>query len=275
MLGYKALAKLDRKKYREQYGCFIVEGKKGVIEAIESNLPVIQLVVTGAFRNDQGEYLNQAPVKQFVTQNKILEVGNQAFADIADTSTPQGVAAVVKLPDQDLSTLLQSPLIAVLEDVRDPGNVGTIIRTADWFGLGGLVCLGGADPLQPKVVRSSMGSLFRVPIYHVGRTEIQNSGRDILTKIKEAGYTIVTTRPEFASATTSATTNVAEHAQSISTPAEIKQSSKICVVFGNEAHGTSPKIDALADTALSIPRYGDAESLNVAVSFGVIVSQLK
>ena len=270
MLGYKALAKLDRKKYREQYGCFIVEGKKGVLEAIQSNLQVIQLIVTGSFRSDQAEYLNTGQVKQFVTQNKILEVGNQAFADIADTSTPQGVAAVVKLPEQDLESMLNKPLLAILEDIRDPGNVGTIIRTADWFGLGGLICLGGADPLQPKVVRSSMGSIFRVPIYHVGRTELQDSGQDVLSRIKDAGYTIVTTRPEFAEKTREAI----EDGKDIAQMTGIDSAKKICVVFGNEAHGTTTKIDKMADTSLSIPRYGQAESLNVAVSFGVIISQL-
>lgn len=271
MLGYKALAKLDRKKYREQYGYFIVEGKKAVIEAIESDLQVIQLVVTGSFRNDQSEFLNQTAAKQFVTQKKILEVGNKAFSDIADTSTPQGIAAVVKIPDQNLAQMLNQPLIAVLDDVRDPGNVGTIIRTADWFGVGGLVCLGGADPLQPKVVRSSMGSIFRVQIHHVGRGDLQDSGRDILTHIKEAGYTLVTTQPEFANQAK----KTLEEGKDLTQASGIDPHKKICVIFGNEAHGTSPKIDTIADTSFSIPRYGDAESLNVAVSFGVIMSQLK
>lgn len=143
--------------------------------------------------------------------------------------------------------------MVLLEDVRDPGNVGTMIRTADWFGVDGVIFVGGADPYQPKVVRSSMGSIFHVPIFISENIEAE------ISKLKEFGFELVVTRPEVADAQLP--------------PALSKQ--KLCIAFGSEAHGTSVKLDNLADRALSIKKFGQAESLNVAVSFGIVLNDLR
>jgi RNA methyltransferase, TrmH family len=290
MLGYKALAKLDRKKYRQQYGVYLVEGKKTVLEAaqaaLDGSIKVLQLVTTPSFEKENPEYVAQSEIKQFFKANRVLELGYSAFADICDTTTPQGIAAVVSLPEYSLETILNSEVhaktaktgdaltskqrtIGILEDVRDPGNVGTIIRTADWFGLDGLICLGGADPFQPKVVRSSMGSIFRVPLFHVGRAEVADMLDEIISDTKAAGFHIITSLPELAAEENSSEPKANSKTDHAATE------SKVCFILGNEAHGTSAKIDKLADSSIAIPQFGHAESLNVAISFGILVAQRK
>lgn len=243
MFGLKILSKLNQKKYRSEYGCFIVEGKKGVLDAIASGKEVVQLVVTRQFANQE---------EDFGGEIEKLIVDDRDFARLAETVTPSGIAAVVRMPNCSLADLEKGKVIAVLEDIRDPGNLGTMIRTADWFGLAGILLIGGADPYQSKVVRSSMGSIFHLPLIIS-----QNPVEDLLA-LKKSGFEIVVTRPELA---------------------EVKQEKtnfekKTAVVFGNESQGTSREIDELADRALSIPKYGSAESLNVAVSFGIIINSI-
>lgn len=243
MFGLKVLHKLNQKKYRREYGCFIVEGKKGVLEAIGSELKVLQLVASRQFARDNAD---------FAGQREMLIVDDADFAQLTETVTPSGIAAVVTMPEYGLASVMQGRKIAILEDIRDPGNLGTMIRTADWFGLDGILLVDGADPYQSKVVRASMGSIFHLPILTASLTD--------LAELKKAGFSIVVTRPELAGQH-----NISTRIDSIA--------GKIAVVFGNESNGTSREIDALADTALSIPKYGQAESLNVAVSFGIVISQ--
>ncbi len=250
MLNLKNLVKLQQKKYRQEYGLFLVEGRKGIEEALASGQILEQLVMTRQFAELHGEaFLNQPS----------LIVANTEFHQLTETVNPEGIIAALKLPKAELSMLMNTKnaqQIAILEDIRDPGNLGTMIRTADWFGLDGLLLLGGADPYQPKVVRASMGSLFHLPII-----QSQNPGAD-LEQLKKFGFTLIATRPELADAKQTATLTTLTH-------------TKIALIFGNEAHGTSATIDQLADHSISIPRYGQAESLNVAVSFGILLSQLK
>jgi len=244
MLSLKTLLKLQQKKYRREYGCFIVEGKKGVLDALASKQEVVQLVMTKKFAREE---------EAFGGSKERLLVDDHDFAKIADTVTPSGVAAVVKMPTYELNKIAGGQLVAVLEDIRDPGNLGTMIRTADWFGVSGLLLLGGADPYQAKVVRASMGSLFHLPII------VSQDAKGDLLKLQKQGFSLVVTRPELA--------------QTQQIKAKLK--GKVALIFGNEARGTSREVDQLANQSISIPRYGQAESLNVAVSFGILLNQLK
>lgn len=253
MLGHKALAKLDRKKFREEYGVFLVEGKKGVSDALDAGADVEELVMTDRFVHEQREFCQLPKVRAFFDSHNVLSLSDGPFAQLADTTTPQGVLAVVKMPKVSLAQLLTGKTLAILDDVRDPGNVGTIIRTADWFGVDGLIFAGGADPYQPKVVRASMGSLFHLPLF------VSEDITADLQDVKAAGFNIIVTRPELADAP--------------STPMPTNE--KRCLIFGNESRGTSAELDELADQAFSLPRFGKAESLNVAVSFGLVMYELK
>lgn len=244
MFSLKTLVKLQQKKYRREYGCFIIEGKKGVLDALASKQEVLQLIMTRKFaREEEG----------FGDGKELLLVDDHDFAKLTDTVTPAGVAAVVRMPAYKLDEITNGQLIAVLEDIRDPGNLGTMIRTADWFGVSGLLLLGGADPYQAKVVRASMGSLFHLPII------VSQDAINDLQKLQKQGFSLVVTRPELAQA---------ERVQT-----QLK--GKIALIFGNEARGTSREVDQLANQSISIPRYGQAESLNVAVSFGILLAQLR
>ncbi len=244
MLSLKILSKLKQKKYRNEYGCFVVEGKKGVKEALASKNEVLQIVVSKQFANQE---------ENFWGEKEVLIIDDRDFAKLTETVTPAGIAVVVKMPKNNLSTIKNGQIIVVLEDIRDPGNLGTMIRTADWFGVAGILLIDGADPYQAKVVRASMGSIFHLPIVMSQQPQID------LLELKKEGFKIVVTRPELA---------------------DFKQQTdnfggKIALIFGNESKGTSQEIDQLADSFLSIAKYGQAESLNVAVSFGILLNQLK
>lgn len=253
MYGLKTLNKLDQKKYRQEFGCFIVEGKRGVLDAVQAQADVIQLVVTESFMQQQREYCQQPVLAAFFEQKKVLVVSVSDFSQLTETITPQGIAAVVTIPNSTIDDLKKGRLLVLLEDIRDPGNLGTMIRTADWFGVDGIILAGGADPYQPKVVRSSMGSLFHVPLF------ISKDVANEISLLKNANFQIVVTRPEVA------------QTEPLLPLAEQKQ----CLVFGSEAHGTSPQLDELADRALSIGKFGQAESLNVAVSFGIVMNEVR
>jgi TrmH family RNA methyltransferase len=157
---------------------------------------------------------------------------------------------VISKPAADVATLATQKLVVVLENIRDPGNLGTMIRTADWFGASSVVCIAGADPWGEKVVRSSMGSVF-----HLSLLSFERATTAIQT-LKAAGFTIMVTRPEVKSNLTK------EPAQ------------KLALVMGNESTGTSEEVDAAADLTYSIPQFGKAESLNVGVSLGITLHDL-
>jgi TrmH family RNA methyltransferase len=251
LFGPRVLVKLLQKKYRTEYGCFVVEGKKGVLDAVQSGAKIKQLVVTTDFFREQSEFCALPQIREFFDQSLAVELHESEFRRVVDSVTPQGIAAVVQTPHHELADVFKGKVVAVLEDIRDPGNLGTMIRTADWFGVSGVILIGGADPYQPKVVRSSMGSIFHVPILIS-----QNISQEI-SELKEQGFRVLVTRPE-----------------APEKPLHSTKVQKTCVIFGNEAEGTSDFIDALADDAFSIPKFGQAESLNVAVSFGILMYEL-
>lgn len=247
MLSFKNVLKLKHKKYRHQFEAFIIEGTKAVEDSLTSNLELDQVFYTQDwFRQNQVTAHHQ--VFRSLSHQQL---SRDQLNALADSTTPQGVIAVARLPKTDLSQLSQASLLAILEDIRDPGNLGTMIRTADWFGVDAIMTIGGADPYQPKVVRSSMGSVGRVPLVE------SHSILEDIHWLKQHQFTVVTTRPELAKQA-----------------APIKKLPKAAVIFGNEATGTSSRLDQLADTAISIPQYGAAESLNVAVSFGIVMYEL-
>ncbi len=251
MYGLKVISKLAQRKYRQEYGCFVVEGKRGVEDAVAAGARITDILLSRSFQRQNGDFSNTT-LKSFFANRLVTTVDDESFAKLSDTASPQGVAAVVEMPRHTVPEISVSSLVAVLEDVRDPGNLGTMIRTADWFGVGGMVLLGGADPYQPKVVRSTMGSLFHMPI-------VQIDAVSQVEALKSQGFSIVVTRPE-----------VDVQGLSNSLPTQ-----KTALVFGNEAHGTSAEMDKLADASFTIPRLGKAESLNVAVSFGIVLYQLR
>lgn len=250
----RAVAALSKKDVRAETGLFLLEGPQAVREAIEYRpelLRELYVTPTAAARYA----LDDAPVDTWFVTEQVLDA-------MADTVTPQGVVAVcqqfptsVKDVFPDTADGLEARgglpgIVAILEEVRDPGNAGTIIRAADAAGADAVVLTGrSVDPYNPKVVRSTTGSLFHVPV-SVGVTLA-----DAVSRARGLGYTIL-------AADVSGDDLPAVRADGM-------LDGPTAWVFGNEARGLTSEDLALVDRAVKVPIYGKAESMNLATAASV------
>jgi TrmH family RNA methyltransferase len=254
----KAVAALSKKDVRAETGLFLLEGPQAVREAIEYRPELLrELYVTPTAAARHG--LDDAPVDTWFVTEQVLDA-------MADTVTPQGVVAVCQqfptsvkdvFPDGGREARVDTDasgelpgLVAILEEVRDPGNAGTIIRAADSAGADAVVLTGrSVDPYNPKVVRSTTGSLFHVPV-SVGVTLA-----DAVERARGLGYTIL-----------------AADVSGDDLPdvrADGMLDGPTVWVFGNEARGLTAEDLALVDRAVKVPIYGRAESMNLATAASV------
>jgi len=244
----KHINKLQQKKYRNEFGEFLVEGVKGVGEALE-HAEVQQLIVDGKRRDE-----DQLAGLILAAQKKDIPVefaGHNEISDIKATETFSGILALVSMHDNDLEDLVNDMPIICTVGVRDPGNLGTIIRTADWFGISNILLSGDSvDAYNPKVVRSTMGSLFRANL-----RESEDLVYD-LRLMKDDGYEIVALDMK---------------GDDIS---KLEPSKKSIYLFGSESHGVDKELDSLISKRYTIPGAGKAESLNVAIAAGIVMSNL-
>lgn len=241
----KAAAELKQKKYRQQQGLFLAEGLRTVEEAVASKT-VVSIFYTAIEDDRTRSVLEEAAAQQL----KLYCVSDAVMKKIADTDTPQGIIAVCKMQNVTLDKLLsKGEMLLVLDRVGDPGNLGTMLRTADAAGIGGVVLLKGCvDIYAPKTVRSSMGSLFHVPV-------VSGIGEDnFIAEAKDAGYELLVTSLEGADNLYKA-----------------DLCGRIAFVMGNEAGGVSANLLERADKRVFIPMAGRAESLNVAMAAGVVM----
>ncbi|HEX7017883.1 MAG TPA: RNA methyltransferase [Patescibacteria group bacterium] len=247
MYSIKQLAKLTRKSYRDQEGVFLAEGKKIIEEAKNAKADIIQIMATRQFQKLNTEYL-----RQFGTHQPVVEISDSNLARLSGTKTPPGIIAVIKKPTVKLEDILQHQQLAIFEDIKDPGNLGTMLRTADWFGVTGIiVSSAGVDPYNDKVLRATMGSHFHQHIF------TSKSLSQDLNTIKRSGYHLIVS------------TLRQKSAQGNQQPSD-----KWALIMGNESNGVSQAVERLADSFYTIPGKGQAESLNVAVSFGIILNNL-
>ena len=274
----KEVANLKQKKYRTESGTFFAEGLRAVQEAVQY-ADVTELFYTEAGRLDEvlkaagnvpadtkeksgnrnnANHNNAGTAKkrnEAVNGIRMYQVDEKVMAKLSDTKAPQGVLAVIRTPEQNLRKLRpgtasdnNAPVI-ILDRVQDPGNLGTIIRTADAVGALGLILLEGCvDAYSPKVVRASMGSLFHLPVVQDVTAE------EALTWCYRNGYEPAAT--------------ALKNAQNVY-KADI--SKKMAFLFGNEANGVAEELQAAAETRLFIPMTGLAESMNVAMAAGIIL----
>ena len=241
----KALRSLRDHKGREAAGRFLVEGEVMLREALKCGLVVRDVLAEEGFADFASELeVEDAGTRAFIVPRSLLEA-------VCDTRTPQGICASVDLPEA--LPLAQAPdKIVALDGVQDPGNVGTIWRTADAAGFGGLlVGAGCADPLSPKVQRSAMGSGFRLPFMQTGDLPAA------LTELREKGWSVI------------ASDLHGEDFYSHPDPG-----AKFVLVIGSEAHGISDATRAAADMLVKLPMRGGAESLNAAVAAGIMMYEL-
>ena len=243
----KYIKALSQKKYRELNHEYIVEGIKMAKEAIESE-EVSKIIVCEELFNDSFEKdmdLIKLIEKRGMAHN-IEYVSKNVFEHISDTVTPQGVLVIAK--EKELINNAYSETIFALDNLQDPGNLGTIIRTLDSAGYKDLILSHDtAEPYNPKVVRSTMGAIFRLKMHR------NKNLKEELTKLKNMGYKIVIT---------SLDTNEYYY--------DLNFEEKLVIVIGNESKGVSKEIQDLADIKIKIPMIGKTESLNAAVATSII-----
>lgn len=241
----KHIKKLKDKKYRDINKEFIVEGIKLIKEAIEENAEIKQIVICD---NCQNSDIIPKELMYEIAKYECVYVTEKIFNSISDVNTPQGILAIIgrKITEEEID--YSQDIIVALDDIQDPGNLGTILRTVDSIGLNQiLVSKGTADSYNPKVVRSTMGAIFRVKII-----ECEDLERT-LKQIKKHKYELVIT--------------------SLQTKNSIYdvEYNKKAIVIGNEANGVKQEIQDIADIKVKIPMLGRTESLNASVATGIIL----
>ena len=222
--------------YRREQGEFVGEGPKLLAEAVKTgwNVTLVATPVGGEALCPEG--------------TRRVELPADLFQSLCDTKTPQGVLFLCKTPDTAMPEQLPGERYLVLDGVQDPGNVGTVWRTADAFGADGLILLEGcADPFSPKTVRSTMGAVFRLPVYRGRAEQLQETCR-------RAGL------PLYATALREDTEDVA--------CADLR---RCAAVIGSEGRGVSEEVLDLCEKTLKIPMRERCESLNAAVAAAVIL----
>ncbi|MGV8881941.1 MAG: TrmH family RNA methyltransferase [Rhodoglobus sp.] len=245
----RAVAKLAKREARSETGLFLLEGPQAVSEALTFRPElVIELFATPTALERYSDVAQLAAAAdleaEFVTE--------QVLDAMADTVTPQGIVAVARqFPTSVKDILASGPrLIAILEEVRDPGNAGTIIRAADAAGADAVIFTGrSVDLYNPKVVRATTGSLFHVPV------AVGNELASVLQRVSEAGLTILAADIKGTDLLEARTSGVLD--------------APTAWLFGNEARGLTDEDLTLADRAITVPIYGHAESMNLATAASV------
>jgi len=248
----KDILALKQKKIRAQRKLFLIEGHRLCQEAIQSNFIVETLLVNPEILSPQkfNEIIQIARTQQL----EIIEIAKAEVNQLADTINSQGIFCIVQQKKYDLEIILnkQNKLIVIINEGQDPGNVGTVIRTCDWFGIDAvLLSKGTAELFNPKVVRSTMGSIFHLPIVEQVDVNV------LLPRLKKLGYHIF-----------GADVN-GEYAYH-----QIDYAIPMVLVIANENHGFENDLYCYLDKTVKIPSYGQAESLNMSVAAAIIISQM-
>jgi TrmH family RNA methyltransferase len=244
----KQLRSLTTKKGRETSESLLIEGWRSVEELLSSSWTVDRVVVDLQRLPPQGPSV----LRRCAERSVEVRSGNASdLRALSDVREDQGIIAVARLPHATMKDVPERGDVLVLDAVADPGNVGTLIRTADWFGLTCVVLGPGCASLgNPKVVRSTMGSLFHLVAIEVD--DLQAACRSLV----DQGVVL-------------ASAEVEGGAWPRWAPRE-----RVAVILGSEAHGVSPAVRDLAPQRVSIPRGGRAESLNVAAAGAIVLSSL-
>jgi RNA methyltransferase, TrmH family len=233
----KFIKSLQVKKYRKQEQCFVVQGAKSVQELLASDFEVSLVLGTADFFAHTSQQIHA----------ETIEVSAKELTDLSEFQTNDSALAVARLKPNRPLTIRPNTFALVLDDIRDPGNLGTIIRTADWFGIHTIIASEEtADFYNPKVISATMGSFVRVEIYY---TNLE----DYLGK---------TTLPVFGAYLDGKDVHHTSFGNSG------------LIVIGNESRGISGSLEKFITDKITIPRYGQAESLNAAIATAVICDNI-
>ncbi|AYQ31098.1 RNA methyltransferase [Runella sp. SP2] len=236
----KYLSSLQQKKYRQEYGAFLVEGAKSVLELLASDFEVEMVVATDKFYKENTRSLEKQPFRvEIATPDELVRAGTLQSNDAA--------LAVVKTKSNDFLYAEEGEYVLVLDDIRDPGNLGTMIRIADWYGIRKMVCsLTTTDWYNPKVVAASKGSFTRVQgfytdlgAYFEGRLASEVSVYGTFLEGKNI-HQITFAKTGY-------------------------------IVMGNESNGIGSEVEKFVTDKITIPRFGEAESLNVGIATAIVL----
>ncbi|MBO3446185.1 RNA methyltransferase [Clostridium sp. CCUG 7971] len=243
---------LLKSKNRNKESKFIIEGYRILTLAIDCRADLDYVFINEDFENKEEhvkflDILKDKNIKTYKTTNKI-------FNELVDTESTQGILGVVNFKPKNIETSLkdENRFVLILDRIQDPGNMGTIIRTADAAGVDAIIALKGCvDIYNPKVIRSTMGSIFDMNIIHATQDEA-------LRLLKLKSFDIVSSYLD--------TNNFYN---------EIEYNYKVALVIGNEANGINSELVSKSDTLVKIPIYGKAESLNAAISSAILMYEIK
>lgn len=239
---FKNLKKLKEKRYRHKENKYIVEGFRLVEEAFKASLPVYSVIVNSYGKEKLNLYLDE-----YINDDvKVYEISDSLFKELSSTENSQGIVAVISM-NNDIKNI-ESDFYLLCDKLQDPGNLGTIIRTAHAAGAGAIILTKGTvDIYNDKTLRSTMGSIFYMPI-------IYDNDLSFTHKLKDNGFKLIATSLEDSK-------NFFEE----------DLTGKIILTVGNEGNGVSEEIFDLADIKVKIPMPGGAESLNVSVASSIIL----
>jgi len=233
----KEVNSLKAKKERDKTGLFILEGKR-LVDEIPNSWEIKYLLKAESYSED-------------INFENVYTVKDSLFEKISETVNPQGILAVCHIKEFDVTNVdySNSPFFVVLENVTDPGNMGTLIRTADAAGADGIfLSKGCVDIYNPKVIRATMGSIFHLPIYR------NLNLMDLMEDFKNNNVK-----------------TLAAHLKGTSTPYKVDMTTACAVIIGNEANGLSDEISEMASDLVKIPMPGKAESMNAGIAGGILI----
>lgn len=240
----EAAALVRDKKVRRDTGLFVAEGARACFEAVKSNAEVLRVFITEEAEKKYSEYarplVNEAPEVLYISQSVAEKIG--------ETKSPQGIFAVCRAA-QKLPDFEQDGVFVLLSELQDPGNIGTILRTCEAMNVRGVLLCSCAEVYSPKVLRSTMGCLFRLPFAVLSSTE---EGLHLLHKHGITAYA------------------AALSSDALSLP-KVSFAKRSCIIIGNEGNGLSEATIAACDKTVMIPMPGRAESLNAASAAAILI----
>lgn len=237
---FKEIKKLKEKKHRIKSNKYLIEGLRFVEEAIKSKVSIDSIIFTESFKEKNPDLFLK------INENiKLIQMNEALLKQLCSTENPQGIVGVINMQNKELKS---GELVVLVDKVQDPGNMGTIIRTAHAAGAAGIVMTKGTvDIYNDKTLRSTMGSIFYIPI-------VEDDSLDFVKSLKKEGHKLVVSS-----------------LQGKNNFFEENLQGKVMIAVGNEGNGVSEEVYDIADIKVKIPMPGEAESLNVAVATSIMI----
>ncbi|SET49770.1 RNA methyltransferase, TrmH family [Natronincola peptidivorans] len=239
---------LHTKKNRRMYNQCIVEGIRIIEECLKHHIPIAFVLYTEELRNVQG---GSDLLEKLKRNNKLYEISKDLYRKLSDTENPQGIMAIVDIKNTSLQELSikDEDFYIILNEIQDPGNMGTIIRTAEAAGVDAVILTKGCvDPYNTKTVRATMGALFHMPIIQL------EGSQEWIYYLKKKGVKLI-----------------ASNLNTDNTYLDIDYQGKIAIIIGNEANGIDQSLLSKVDMSIKIPILGKVESLNASVASAILI----